>query len=340
MIKFTKKVFSVFLAVIFVLTGIVTTAQAATNWPATSKIQTYVITTKNNTKVYKTATSSDGSYGTIYATDLITINSYDSSSKRIYVTYPVSSGTKKGYIPLSAVTSGTWNKATGTFTATAKKTTYRRASTSSSLGYISKGDKCYKVATSGSYTQIIYPISGGYKMGWIKTSDIPDDDDDDDGSGTSGSSLPTAIFLKQQGSNTCTLTSAAMMLRARKYLSGKSYSSITEAAIKDTAWSSGLKWSWKYSGISVNHLSTSGISVKSLKSVLDKHPESIVLYCGGKPHAVFCFSYSGDTFYCADPLSGYSGKKLTLANSYLGKCYGSQANVLKKVTAYWYVSSY
>ncbi|MCD7904987.1 MAG: hypothetical protein LUG24_05310 [Clostridiales bacterium] len=121
MIKFTKKVFSVFLAVIFVLTGIVTTAQAATNWPATSKIQTYVITTKNNTKVYKTASSSDGSYGTIYATDLITINSYDSSSKRIYVTYPVSSGTKKGYIPLSAVTSGTWNKATGTFTATAKK---------------------------------------------------------------------------------------------------------------------------------------------------------------------------------------------------------------------------
>ncbi|MCD7777874.1 MAG: CHAP domain-containing protein, partial [Clostridiales bacterium] len=186
--KFKKGIFSLFLAMIFVLSGIVTNVSVSSSWPATKGIKTYCLSTKNDTKVYKTATSKDGSSGTIYASDLITINGYDKSSKRIKVTYPISKGTKTGYIPLSAVTGGTWNSASGTFTAAKQVTTYCRASNSSKLGYISKGDKCYKIATSGKYTQIIYPISGGYKMGWLKTSEIPDDDDDNsDNSGSSSS---------------------------------------------------------------------------------------------------------------------------------------------------------
>lgn len=80
-----------------------------TKWPSTKNIKTYVVSTKNNTTVYKTATSTS-KYGTIYATDLITINGY--SSSRLKVTYPVSGGTKTGYIDKSAVTSSKINAAT------------------------------------------------------------------------------------------------------------------------------------------------------------------------------------------------------------------------------------
>ena len=52
-------------------------------------------------------------------------------------------------------------------------TAYRRSSGTATIGSVSKGDVCYSLAVSGSRTQIIYPISGGYKMGWVATSSIP-----------------------------------------------------------------------------------------------------------------------------------------------------------------------
>jgi surface antigen len=150
---------------------------ATITWPATSGIKTYCKSTGNNTKVYKTATSTDGKYGTIYATDLITITGYDKSSKRYKASYPLSNGgTKSGYVAAADITGATYNVAQSTYTATAKTTTYRRTGGGSELGYISKGDKVYVLtSTSASYVQILYPVtaSGGYKMGWIKSSDIP-----------------------------------------------------------------------------------------------------------------------------------------------------------------------
>lgn len=134
------------------------------NWPSTKNIKTYVKSTGNNTIVYKTATSTE-KYGTIYASDLITINGY--SGNRLKVTYPISGGTKTGYIAVSDVTSGTVNQAISKWKATSKITTYRRSGGGATLGYISKGDVCYTIATSGNWKQVIYPISDGWKMGWI-----------------------------------------------------------------------------------------------------------------------------------------------------------------------------
>ena len=159
--------------------------------------------------------------------------------------------------------------------------------------------------------------------------------------------LSSEVYLAQQGSSTCTLASAAMMIRARFYKSNNSlWKSVTESSIRSKAWieGSGLRHSWSYSidnnSVSVAHSTVSGISVSSLKSLLNSHPEGIVLYCGKLPHAVFLTDYDGDTFYCADPIQSYSGKRISLAASYLGKKYGSQAGVLNNVTAYWYISSY
>ena len=160
-------------------------------------------------------------------------------------------------------------------------------------------------------------------------------------------SLPDEIYLTQNVSGTCTLCSAAMMLRARTYLSNNSsWNSITENGIRSTAWMEGvgLIWDWTYKinncSIRVSHASVSGISVNSLKNILDCHPEGIVLHVGSLPHAVFLTDYDGDTFYCADTVSGYSQERIPLSSSWLGKKLGSQSSILSKVTAYWYVSSY
>ena len=158
--------------------------------------------------------------------------------------------------------------------------------------------------------------------------------------------LPASLYLTQERSGTCTLCSAAMMLRSRMYLSGSSeWSSVTESGIKSAAWSDGLKWNWTYkingSSLSVSHVGNlGGISIASLKSLLDKHPEGIVLYVRDLPHAVFVTDYEGDTFYCAETVSGYSGKRIPLASSWIGTKLGNQARILSCADDYWYVSSY
>ncbi len=161
---------------------------------------------------------------------------------------------------------------------------------------------------------------------------------------SAATSLPNSIYITQATNYTCTLASATMMLRAKAYLSGcKNWSSITESAVKPVAWGNSLKWSFTYSNsetsISVSHANVSGISISSLKSLLNTHPEGIVLYCGNQPHAVLVTDYEGDTFYCSDPASGYSGDRRTLTNSYLSKKYSSQSSILSNTTAYWYVSN-
>ncbi len=158
--------------------------------------------------------------------------------------------------------------------------------------------------------------------------------------------LPSNFYLTQQTNYTCTLCSAAMMMRLRMYLSNNSnWVNVTESSIKSTAWTNaGLLWNFTYSisgnSLSVSHANVSGISVSKLKTLLDNHPEGIVLYCGYIPHAVLVTDYVGDTFYCAETISGYSGKRIALASSWLGSNYGSQSNILNNATAYWYVSSY
>ena len=165
-------------------------------------------------------------------------------------------------------------------------------------------------------------------------------------------SLPDGIYLEQQGAESCTSASAAMMLRARTYLSGNdTWNLITEEKVESIAWINGrgLSTSFTYNFddnhyISVDRTEVGGFSVASLKTVLDAHPEGIVLYCRNIPHAVFVCDYEGDTFYCADPGARYwssipSGR-IQLGNSSLSISYGSQAGILNNTTHYWYVSSY
>lgn len=161
----TKKVTRILSALLLVCMMLTAVPQLLPSAHAASTVKCYTIANSNTTVYSDTGLSKK--MGTIYPTDELTISQI--TEKYVKATYNVtgSSKTKTGYIPRSAVmlsTSGT------AFTASGKITTYRRNSTSNSYGYIAKGDKCVILGTKGNYTQVKYPVSGGYKVAFVLTS--------------------------------------------------------------------------------------------------------------------------------------------------------------------------
>ncbi len=149
------------------------------------------------------------------------------------------------------------------------------------------------------------------------------------------------VFLKQQTSYTCTLASAAMMLRRRAILNGNSnWDSITESAMRSTAWieNQGLRGSFSYAGMNVTQVSLSGDKKSQLISVLNAHPEGIEVY--NKSHAVLITDYTDGTFYCGDPsYASYIPKsRIPLTSSYLKG--GTQDGIINNLTSYWYITNY
>ena len=167
----------------------------------------------------------------------------------------------------------------------------------------------------------------------------------------SAASFPSSLYLRQITNVSCTRASNTMMCRARAYLSGNdNWSSITEYDLTNCgAWSDSYGMTWNYTlskpgdgihSISVSETAVNGLSLGTVKALLNAHPEGFVMYCSRLPHAIFITDYAGDTIYCSDPGWGYSGDRRPLTSSYFGTCYGSQANILANVTAYWYVAGY
>lgn len=113
-----------------------------------------------NTTVYSN-TGLTKKYGLIYSSDEIIV--IEVTSKYTKVSYKTSRGTKTGYIKTSVILLATSGK---TYKASAKITTCTRPG-GSSYGYISKGDQVMVLGTSGNYTQVKYPVSGGYKYAFV-----------------------------------------------------------------------------------------------------------------------------------------------------------------------------
>ena len=112
--------------------------------------------------------------------------------------------------------------------------------------------------------------------------------------------VDVGFYFKQSRGGTCTLTSAAMMLRRRAYLDGMdSWVDVTENGIKSTAWSGGLSHSFTYNDMHVGYATLpSGKAAKTgaLVSILAEHPEGIVLYDRTRPHAVLLTDYTDGVF--------------------------------------------
>ena len=110
--------------------------------------------------------------------------------------------------------------------------------------------------------------------------------------------VDAGFYFKQSRGGTCTLASAAMMLRRRAIIDGNAdWESITESTLGSVAWinGTGMRYSYSYMGMSVDVKSYSGMSAAEKKSallaLLDKHPEGIEIYDGNIPHAVLLTDY-------------------------------------------------
>ena len=156
--KLKKRWLSALLTAITIICLFQTTAFAA------STRKCYTISS-NNTTVYSN-TGLTTRYGSIYGSDEITV--LDVTSRYCRVNYPISGGrTKTGYIPTSAILRGTSGSS---YKSRGKVTTYKRPG-GGTYGYVSKGDTVTVLGTYGNYTQLKYPVSGGYKYAFVTTSD-------------------------------------------------------------------------------------------------------------------------------------------------------------------------
>ena len=161
-------------------------------------------------------------------------------------------------------------------------------------------------------------------------------------------SLPSGLYLTQAESNTAAAASAAMMLRAKAYLEGYTkWAEITESKVKEVAWQNNImKYSFTYAfgdnSISVTEEISWDQTLDAIKGILSSHPEGIVLQCqlgAYKYQELYITDCVGDIVYCADPQSGYSGKRIPLTSSSLAPRYGTQEAILSKTYGYWYVSA-
>ena len=131
--------------------------------------------------------------------------------------------------------------------------------------------------------------------------------------------VDAGCYFKQSRGGTCTLASAAMMLRRRAYFDGLTdWSTVTENSVRSTAWSNGLSHSFTYKEMQVGYgtlPSRKQEKVQTLITLLSQHPEGIVLYDRGQPHAVLLTDYTNGTFYCSDPAGNISSGRIPLENS-------------------------
>lgn len=146
--------------------------------------------------------------------------------------------------------------------------------------------------------------------------------------------VDAGFYFKQSRGGTCTLTSAAMMLRRRAYFDGLTdWSTVTENSVRSTAWSNGLAHCFTYKEMQVGYAtlpSRKQEKVQTLITLLSQHPEGIVLYDRNQPHAVLLTDYTNGVFYCSDPAGNISSGRIPLDNSSVS---------INGASCYWYVSS-
>ena len=146
--------------------------------------------------------------------------------------------------------------------------------------------------------------------------------------------VDAGFYFKQSRGGTCTLASAAMMLRRRAYFDGlNDWSTVTENSVRSTAWANGLSHSFTYKEMQVGYgtlPSRKQEKIQTLITLLSQHPEGIVLYDRSQPHALLLTDYTNGTFYCSDPAGNISSGRIPLENSSVS---------INGSSCYWYVAS-
>lgn len=154
------------------------------------------------------------------------------------------------------------------------------------------------------------------------------------------------VFVKQDTPVTCTLASAAMLMRRTAICAGLAeWEYITEENIRETAWINGvgLRWDFTCFNITIGHGYFSGNNNKNeMLHLLESNPHGLVIYNTeneGQSHAVLLCDYDkeNDIFYVADPASNAPTGRIPLSESTIvGE---TQDDQIKNIAAYWYVVS-
>ena len=146
--------------------------------------------------------------------------------------------------------------------------------------------------------------------------------------------VDVGFYFKQSRGGTCTLASAAMMLRRRAYLDGLiDWVDVTENSVKSSAWSGGLSHSFNYKAMQVGYAtlpSSNAEKTQVLVELLAQHPEGIVLYDRRQPHAVLLTDYTDGVFYCSDPAGSVSSGRVPISAASIS---------IGSSSCYWYITS-
>ena len=163
------------LLALIMLLGPLTPAASAAKVPSVSGNSyylTYTINSSGKLYAYKDASLKTKTGGWIACSSdecrIIAV-----SGNAVKVSYPAGNTRREAWFSRSAFTA--FNLASGScdsVTSSAKITTYRRSSGSATAGYVAAGDNVRILTTSGSRTQIIYPVGKNYRMAWANTSDV------------------------------------------------------------------------------------------------------------------------------------------------------------------------
>lgn len=146
--------------------------------------------------------------------------------------------------------------------------------------------------------------------------------------------VDAGFYFKQSRGGTCTLASAAMMLRRRAYFDGRTdWVDVTENSVRSTAWSNGLAHSFTYREMQVAYAtlpSNNQEKTQLLIQLLAQHPEGIVLYDRTQPHAVLLTDYTNGVFYCSDPAGSVSSGRVPISSASIS---------IAGASCYWYITS-
>ena len=158
-----------------------------------------------------------------------------------------------------------------------------------------------------------------------------------------GTRPAAGVYVTQTRKHTCTLIAATMMLRNYAYQKGSPYEMVDEWSVGSNAWTNGWGLAQHFVVGSIEVAQSADIrSAKDKKQYLiDQlrvHPEGVVIYDTGAPHAIFLFGYDSerDIFYCADTITTRGGRPIRLEKSIIRGA--DQAAKIKTIDKIWYVA--
>ena len=157
-----------------------------------------------------------------------------------------------------------------------------------------------------------------------------------------GSQPSAGVYVTQTRRHTCTLIACTMMLRNYAYQRSGEYETYNETTVGRHAWSKAYGLAQHFTMDELEISSTPEIRrVRDKKQYLieklKEHPEGIVIYDTGAPHAIYLFGYDADmdVFYCADTINRTGGRPIRLEQSIIrGE---TQAEKIATIDKIWFV---